>query len=63
MENVKQEIMDFMVEQKKINSYHLKVRFRHRTDYDRALSALIDENKLQEKFQLGHTFISLGMAE
>jgi len=63
MTQVKDEIMDFMKEQKVIQTNHLKVRFRHRSDFDRALQSLIDENKLEEKYLSNVGFqIKLGMA-
>jgi hypothetical protein len=62
MNQVKDEIMDYMKEQKSIQSDHLKVRFRHRSDYERALSSLIDDNKLEEKHINGIKQVRLGMA-
>jgi len=63
MNQVKDEIMDFMKEQKVIQTFHLKVKFRHESDFDRALQSLIDENKLEEKYLSNVGFqIKLGMA-
>jgi len=62
MNLLKDEIMNFMKEQKIIQSHMLKSKYKDKADYDRALSSLIDDNKLEEKHVSGIKMVRLGMA-
>lgn len=62
MEKTKDYIMNFMRENRRVQSAFLKVAFRHEPDFDRALSSLIDDNKLEEKHENKIKFVMLGPA-
>jgi len=62
MNKTKDAIMNYMKDTKTIQSFILKDLFRGDSDYDKALSSLIDENKLEEKHVNGLKMIKLGMA-
>lgn len=62
MNQIKDDIMVYMREQKIIQASMLKAKFRESSDYDRALSSLIDDNKLEEKHINKIKMVRLGMA-
>lgn len=62
MEYTKEKILTYMKEHNVLQAHMLKNHFRHDPDFDRALSSLIDENKLETKYANGINHVRLGPA-
>ncbi len=62
MERTKDEILKVMREHRALQAIMLKNQFRHDPDYERALSSLIDENKLETRYVNGINTVRIGMA-
>jgi len=59
---IKDSIMEYMKEQKKVQYIQIQVMFRHIGEFERALFSLIDENKLEDVYEHGIRMIKLGPA-
>ena len=62
MNNTKDAILAYMKEHKNIQMYILRNHFRSDSNYERAFSALIDENKIETKYVNGINHVRIGPA-